>query len=132
MAKAFEKAVKDGAFAVETAIDIAEKIQLEVPKDEQHGDFACNIAMLLAKDLRMPPRKIAEAIDLVGIPSQVSYSAGTYVCNDVLYTLLNKYKDKSVKVGFIHVPYSTEQNKEPSMKIEDIVKGLTVAIENLD
>ena len=80
----------------------------------------------------IPARKIAEAIDLIGIPSQVSYSAGTYVCNDVLYTLLDKYKDKSVKVGFIHVPYSTEQNKEPSMKIEDIVKGLTVAIENLD
>ena len=80
----------------------------------------------------IPTRKIAEAIDLIGIPSQVSYSAGAYVCNDVLYTLLDKYKDKSVKVGFIHVPYSTEQNKEPSMKIDDIVKGLTVAIENLD
>lgn len=80
----------------------------------------------------IPARKIAEAINSLGIPSQVSYSAGTYVCNDVLYTLLDKYKDKSVKVGFIHVPYSTEQNKEPSMKIDDIVKGLTVAIENLD
>lgn len=80
----------------------------------------------------IPTRKIAEAINSLGIPSQVSYSAGAYVCNDILYTLLDKYKDKSVKIGFIHVPYSTEQNKEPSMKIEDIVKGLTVAIETLD
>ena len=97
------------------------------PKDEPiiNGGEAAHFSTI-------PARKIAEAIDLIGIPSQVSYSAGTYVCNDVLYTLLDKYKDKSVKVGFIHVPYSTEQNKEPSMKIEDIVKGLTVAIENLD
>ena len=97
------------------------------PKDEDiiNGGEAAHFSTI-------PARKIAEAIDLIGIPSQVSYSAGTYVCNDVLYTLLDKYKDKSVKVGFIHVPYSTEQNKEPSMKIEDIVKGLTVAIENLD
>ena len=97
------------------------------PKDEAiiNGGEAAHFSTI-------PVRKIAEAIDLIGIPSQVSYSAGTYVCNDVLYTLLDKYKDKSVKVGFIHVPYSTEQNKEPSMKIDDIVKGLTVAIENLD
>ena len=97
------------------------------PKDEDiiNGGEAAHFSTI-------PTRKIAEAIDLIGIPSQVSYSAGTYVCNDVLYTLLDKYKDKSVKVGFIHVPYSTEQNKEPSMKIDDIVKGLTVAIENLD
>ena len=97
------------------------------PKDEPiiNGGEAAHFSTI-------PARKIAEAIDLIGIPSQVSYSAGTYVCNDVLYTLLDKYKDKSVKVGFIHVPYSTEQNKEPSMKIEDIVKGVTVAIENLD
>ena len=97
------------------------------PKDEAiiNGGEAAHFSTI-------PARKIAEAIDLIGIPSQVSYSAGTYVCNDVLYTLLDKYKDKSVKVGFIHVPYSTEQNKEPSMKIEDIVKGLIVAIENLD
>ncbi len=62
LATAFEKAVNDGILTAPADINIAEKIQLEVPKDEQHGDFACNIAMLLAKDLRMPPRKIAEAI----------------------------------------------------------------------
>jgi len=62
VAQAFEKAVNNGAFTAPADVNVAEKIQLEVPKDEQYGDFACNIAMLLAKDLRMPPRKIAEAI----------------------------------------------------------------------
>jgi len=35
---------------------------IEVPREKGHGDFACNIAMLLAREARMAPRKIAEAI----------------------------------------------------------------------
>lgn len=35
---------------------------MEKPRDEGHGDFACNVAMLLAREARMAPRKIAEAL----------------------------------------------------------------------
>ena len=77
-------------------------------------------------------RNIAEAINAVGIPSRVSYSAGAYVCNDLLYTLLSHYDGSGVKVGFIHIPYSKEQGKEPSMELEIIIQALTVAIENID
>ncbi len=35
---------------------------IEVPREKGHGDFACNIAMLLAREARMAPRKIAETI----------------------------------------------------------------------
>lgn len=80
----------------------------------------------------LPVRKIAEAINAANITSQVSYSAGTYVCNDVLYTLLARFQNSQTKVGFIHIPYSTEQNKQPSMDINDIVKGLITAIENIN
>ena len=79
----------------------------------------------------LPVRRIAEAIAEAGIRSEVSYSAGAYVCNDLLYRLLAEFDGNGVGVGFIHVPYVTEQNKEPSMSLDDIVKGLTVAIENL-
>ena len=79
----------------------------------------------------LPVRKIAGAIQEAGIPSQVSYSAGAYVCNDVIYTLLSHYQSTQTKVGFIHIPYCTQQNKTPSMSLEDIVKGLTIAIESL-
>jgi pyroglutamyl-peptidase len=79
----------------------------------------------------LPVRRIAEAIAEAGIRSEVSYSAGAYVCNDLLYRLLAEFDGSGVGVGFIHVPYVTEQNKEPSMSLDDIVKGLTVAIENL-
>ena len=80
----------------------------------------------------LPVRKIAEAVNGCGIPSEVSYSAGAYVCNDLLYTLLDRYSAEGVGVGFIHVPYVTEQNKEPSMSLDDIVRGLTAAIECLE
>ena len=37
-------------------------IQIEGTKDKQHGDFACNIALVLAKPLKRKPREIAELI----------------------------------------------------------------------
>jgi pyroglutamyl-peptidase len=77
----------------------------------------------------LPVRKMAEAIHARGIPAQVSYSAGAYVCNDVLYSLLARYKDTETGVAFIHIPYSAEQNKEPSMELTRIAEALTVAIE---
>lgn len=80
----------------------------------------------------LPVRKIAEAIKREGIPSKLSYSAGAYVCNDVLYILLSHFENTKTRVGFIHVPYSREQGKAPCLDIEDIVKGLTIAVENLD
>lgn len=58
---AFEQATSAGELTA-ADIDIASMIKLEVPKDKQHGDFACNIAMMLAKPLRLAPRQIAEAI----------------------------------------------------------------------
>ena len=97
------------------------------PKDEpivKGGECACFSTL--------PVRRIAEAINDAGIPSHVSYSAGAYVCNDVLYTLLARYKNTKTRIGFIHIPYCVEQNKEPAMDINDIVKGLVVAIDNLD
>lgn len=58
---AFKAAIADGTLNGED-IDISEMIKLEVPKDKQHGDFACNIAMMLAKPMHCAPRQIADAI----------------------------------------------------------------------
>ena len=35
---------------------------IEVPKEKAHGDFAANVAMLLAKEARLAPRQIAQII----------------------------------------------------------------------
>ena len=80
----------------------------------------------------LPVRKMSEAIASCGIPSTVSYSAGAYVCNDVLYTLLSHFDGGKTRVGFIHIPYSDVQGKEPCMRTDDIIKGIMVAIENID
>lgn len=80
----------------------------------------------------LPVRKMAESISALGIKSSLSYSAGAYVCNDLLYTLLSHFEGSKTKVCFIHVPYSCDQGKEPSMELEKIVKGLVVAVNSID
>ena len=80
----------------------------------------------------LPGCKMAEAIRLSGVPSELSYSAGAYVCNELLYRLLAHFDGTKTRAGFIHVPYIPEQGKEPNMSLDDIKTALTVAIENLD
>jgi pyroglutamyl-peptidase len=62
-----------------------------------------------------------------GIPATVSNSAGAFVCNDVLYSLLHHYTGTHVRVDFIHVPFVPEQ-AEPSMPLERIVAALEAGI----
>ena len=65
-----------------------------------------------------------------GIDADLSFSAGAFVCNELLYTLLQKYDKTNVKVGFIHVPFLPEQakNNQPSMPLDTIVKALETVI----
>ena len=81
----------------------------------------------------IPIKAIVQEMQKNGIPASVSNTAGTYVCNHVMYGLLyliNKnYKEK--KGGFIHVPYIPQQvvsKAKPSMSLSDISKGLEIAI----
>ena len=76
----------------------------------------------------LPVRKMVEAIRAEGISAGVSYSAGAYVCNDLLYTLLYRFDGRATRVGFIHIPYSEEQVKTPNMPLQDIARGLVAAI----
>lgn len=78
----------------------------------------------------VPVKEMAAAIENAGIAATVSNSAGAFVCNDTLYSLLHHYAHTDVKVGFIHVPYLPEQG-QPSMELESIVKALTIAIQTL-
>lgn len=59
----YKEAVSNGSLPeTDENINISSLAKLEVPKDKSHGDFACNIAMVLAKQLKTAPRKIADAI----------------------------------------------------------------------
>ena len=75
----------------------------------------------------LPVRRMADAIAADGVSGTVSYSAGTYVCNDVLYRLLRHYDGSGVKVGFIHVPVTPEQGT-PSMDTETAARAVRAAI----
>ncbi len=81
----------------------------------------------------LPVRKMAQAIQDRGISAAVSCTAGTFVCNDLLYCLLHRYHDTPVRCGFIHVPFLPEQAKsgQASMPLDDIVRALCAAIEAL-
>ncbi len=76
----------------------------------------------------VPVEKMAQAVRDAQVPGAVSNTAGTYVCNDVMYTLLHRYAGTAVKVGFIHVPRLPEQGS-PNLPLEQTVKGLEAAIE---
>ena len=77
-----------------------------------------------------PVRAMVQAINDEGIPAALSYSAGTFVCNDVLYSLLRHYHGTATKVGFVHVPFLPEQAKEnvAAMPLEQMTAALTAAI----
>ena len=78
----------------------------------------------------VPVRAMVGAIRDAGLPAALSYSAGAFVCNDVLFSLLHAFDGTQTKVGFIHVPFLPEQAKEnaPSAPLADIVAALTAAI----
>lgn len=81
----------------------------------------------------LPVRDLVSAMQAGGLPASLSYSAGAFVCNDVLYSVLHRYDGTAVRAGFVHVPYLPEQagGDKPSMSLADIVRGLTLAVSAL-
>ncbi|UXR46297.1 pyroglutamyl-peptidase I [Staphylococcus simulans] len=85
----------------------------------------------------MPVKRLTQAIKDAGVPASLSNTAGTFVCNHVLYQLgyLHATTFPYIQFGFIHVPFIPEQvtNKPntPSMALGTIVKGLEAAISEL-
>lgn len=83
----------------------------------------------------LPIKAMTQAMVNAGIPASVSNSAGTFVCNHVMYGILHMIHTEypHMRGGFIHVPYIPAQvtNKPnmPSMSQADITKGLALCIE---
>ncbi len=73
----------------------------------------------------LPVRKMTDAILSAGVPAKVSYSAGTYVCNDLLYTLLHRLRDTDVRAAFMHIPL------EKDLPLSDSMRALEAAINAL-
>ncbi len=84
----------------------------------------------------LPIKRMCMRIREMGIPASISYSAGTYVCNDLLYSLLDELEKRhpGIRGGFIHVPYSPEQaagkaGPPASLAVSLAVSGIQAALE---
>ena len=83
----------------------------------------------------LPVESMAAAIREIGLPGEVSLSAGSFVCNEVMYRVLRHAARAmpDTRCGFIHVPFLPEQVREkpdmPCLSLEDMVRALTAALE---
>lgn len=82
----------------------------------------------------LPIKAMVKEMNINGIPASISNSAGTFVCNHIMYGLLYMIDKKypNLRGGFIHVPFIPEQvvdkRNMPSMCLDNITKGLECAI----
>ncbi|MBF0920162.1 MAG: pyroglutamyl-peptidase I [Atopobium sp.] len=62
----------------------------------------------------LPVNAMVAAMKQAEIPAAVSYTAGTYVCNDVMYQVLHALATRfpETRGTFLHVPFATEQVTE--------------------
>lgn len=85
----------------------------------------------------LPNRQIVQNLLSSGIPSHISNTAGTYICNNTLYGVLNYIRENELKIkaGFIHFPASTDLAVHrldiPSMPYATMVDSLKIIIQTV-
>lgn len=83
----------------------------------------------------VPVKAMAQAAREAGVPAAVSHSAGTYLCNHVLYRLCHHAAQTGApqRCGFIHLPLLPQQAAErpgaPGLPLEAMAEGLRAALE---
>ena len=82
----------------------------------------------------LPIKRIVKALREAGISAEVSNTAGTFVCNHIMYQALfaSTKVNKPFKAGFMHIPFIPEQTTDkPSLPLEESTKALQIAIETI-
>jgi pyroglutamyl-peptidase I len=83
---------------------------------------------------QLPVKAMVQAIKQAGIPSSLSTTAGTYVCNHIMYQVQYMIDKEfpTLKAGFMHIPFLPDQVVDrpntPSLSLVDDVAGITAAI----
>lgn len=91
----------------------------------------------------LPIKPMVMAIRAEGLPAGLSDTAGTFVCNQLMYGVLHGIRSLQlpIRAGFIHVPFADVQvagrtradgSSWPSLSIDDMVRGLSAAITALN
>ncbi len=76
----------------------------------------------------MPVKEMADEAKKCGFEASLSVSAGGFVCNSLLYLLLESRCAE--KIGFVHLPYAAEQNNDGfSMSSDTMAKCIEKMIE---
>ncbi len=96
----------------------------------REASMADNVGYMPQDFSTLPCRRMVEAVKACDIPCALSYTAGTYVCNDLFYTLRHHYEGSATRVGFLHVPYLPGQagGRAPSLPLSVIVQALRAAV----
>lgn len=85
----------------------------------------------------LPIRAMVNKLKDKGFPAEISNTAGTYLCNNVMYEGLRyaKTQNRPIPSGFIHIPASHElaiqHGKIPSWSHEDLKNSIRICIEVL-
>lgn len=75
----------------------------------------------------MPVKTMVKAVSDEGFEASLSASAGAFVCNSLLYLLLES--NCADKIGFVHLPYATEQGQDGfSMNVIDMARCVEAMI----
>lgn len=86
----------------------------------------------------MPIRKMVNELQKIGLPADISNTAGAYLCNHVMYRALHFVNEQRPEMlaGFIHIPAShelaVEHGRVPSWSHEDLKRAIVTCIEVLD
>jgi len=78
----------------------------------------------------LPIKAMVQNCNNIGIPAAISNTAGTFVCNHLMYAACHyaALHQPKLKAGFIHIPFVPEQTIDkqtmPSMSCADIIAGL--------
>ncbi|MBO4914689.1 MAG: pyroglutamyl-peptidase I [Oscillospiraceae bacterium] len=86
----------------------------------------------------LPTRRLLDRLRDGGIAAELSYSAGTFVCNELMYSVLHYAARNApeMRAGFVHVPYLPEQAeaksaKTASMPLAEMVRSLSIILSEL-
>ena len=83
----------------------------------------------------LPVKRALAALDAAGIPAQLSLSAGSFVCNHLMYSVLHE-PGSARAAGFVHVPWDLEHRADgsvPALPAAQLAQAVAlVALESLD
>jgi pyroglutamyl-peptidase len=80
---------------------------------------------------RLPIRKMVDGLKEKGYPAKISDTAGTYLCNNIMYVILH---ETNIPAGFVHIPASHQlaaasKREIPSWSNHDLTEAIRTVIE---